>query len=328
MKIGLCYDLQDDYEAIPSEVPFANFISLNTIAAIKTALEDCGFEVEMMHGLDRVRSVLDDDRWQDVDLFFNIIEGAMSRNREAYAPSLFELAGRPFTGSDSAGTCYAMNKYLTKLVAKDNGILTPEGIVFESMTDDVLREIDRLGYPVVLKANCDEGSAGNAFCADERALMDAFLEDVGLGHREWIVETYIPGKEVTVPVLEDERGPHALGVVLILCEDGSDIMFYDSAKKDDGMFITNTLDFECSEEARSAMRAASEIMHQRLGLRDYSRCDFRLDEQGQPYFLEINPLTALNRKGSFELCGEALGMRYHEVIQSIVHNAMRRNEFR
>ena len=57
---------------------------------------------------------------------------------------------------------------------------------------------------------------------------------------------------------------------------------------------------------------------------DYARMDFRVTEDGVPYFLEINPMPALCRNDSYEICGQKLGMTYADIIHEILKSALRR----
>ena len=89
--------------------------------------------------------------------------------------------------------------------------------------------------------------------------------------------------------------------------------------------IILTTDFNCPKTIKRDMMDYSEALHKFLLLRDYSRVDFRLSKDNIPYFLEVNPLPALDREDTFEVCGQAMGLSYHETLDLIVKAAAQRS---
>jgi D-alanine-D-alanine ligase len=89
------------------------------------------------------------------------------------------------------------------------------------------------------------------------------------------------------------------------------------------------VDYECP--ARLEPRILKKIedvslkIFQALGCRDFARIDYKIDSNGEPYFLEINPLPGLNaRSGDFPIMAAKMGWTYQELILTIIKNALER----
>src|SRR5512137_1796406 len=99
MKIGITYDLRDDYLAEGfGEEETAEFDHPATIAAIEEALASLGYDTDRIgHVRELARRLVAGKRW---DLVFNIAEGMTGFGREAQVPALLDAYGVPYTFSD------------------------------------------------------------------------------------------------------------------------------------------------------------------------------------------------------------------------------------
>ena len=322
MRIALCYDTKSDYGYTEEDLEYTDFVSLHTVSEIAEAIERCGHEISYLGNAHKLKSLLGEGTFP-YDLIFNITEGFGSRNRESMVPCLAELYDIPCTASDVYGMAINLNKYHTKILVESLKIPTPRGIHFRKLDSMTLDSIRDIGYPIVLKPNSEGGSMGLSLVYNENDLIKQSKHLLENYSSDLLAEEYISGTEVTVPIIGNGNNARALGVITILNEDGSDIMLYDSKLKFEDNVI-NTLDFKYSDDIRRTLMEYSIKIHQFFGLRDYSRMDFRIRHDGSIYFLEINTMPSLSRDGSFEKCGEAMGMEYHEVIGMIIKAATER----
>ena len=134
MKVGLTYDLRDEYLAEGyGEEETAEFDRPETIHAIETALRRMGFETERIgHAKDLVARLANRERW---DWVFNIAEGLHGIGREALIPALLEAYQIPCAFSDSMVLALTLHKGMTKRVIKNLGIPTPDFAVVEDERD-------------------------------------------------------------------------------------------------------------------------------------------------------------------------------------------------
>lgn len=322
MKIGFCYDTKSDYGLEESNLEYTDFVSLHTVSEIAKAIERCGYEVGYIGNAQKLNDLINTSRFP-YDMIFNIAEGFGSRNRETFVPGLAELHQIPCTASDVYGMAINMNKYHTKILVRSLGIPTPKEVYFTSLDSSVLQAVRELGYPFVLKPNGEGGSMGLSLIQTEEEFIQKATTLIEQYTFDLLAEEYIEGSEVTVPIIGNGSSAQALGVVTILNEDLSDISLYDNTLKYNDNVI-NSIDFQYSDTVRQNLLNYSTTIHRFFDLRDYSRMDFRIRPDGSIYFLEINAMPSLCRGCSFEQCGKAMGLEYHEIIGKIIGAARQR----
>jgi len=160
LKIGLTYDLRDDYlqEGFGLEET-AEFDLPDTIAAIEQVILDNGFIADRIgHIQSLIRRLAQGDRW---DLVFNIAEGLYGFGRESQVPAVLDAYNIPYTFSDPLGHAITLHKGVTKQILRDCGIPTPD---FCIVNDE--KDIDKvkLPFPVFAKPVAEGTGKGiNAF---------------------------------------------------------------------------------------------------------------------------------------------------------------------
>ncbi|HEY8595971.1 MAG TPA: hypothetical protein VIL84_12080 [Devosiaceae bacterium] len=322
MRIGMVYDLRDDYLAQGfSEEEAGEFDAPETIDAIQSALTALGHEVERVGALPAlVHALADGKRW---DLVFNIAEGVSGVAREAQVPALLEAWGIPHTFSSADVMVTSMDKAVAKLIVRHHGVNTPDFAVVRTPGDIDLVDFD---YPLFVKPLAEGTSKGVAEISrvTDAENLEARCREVLASYRQpALVETYLPGREFTVGLLGTGDGARVIGVVEITFRPGGDPSAYSWRNKMDAFDRFSLVDDEAArpiaETALAAWRA--------LGCRDCGRIDIRLDRLGAPSFIEVNPLAGL-RPGWSELTvlAELAGMAYQDLIGEIVGHAMARVE--
>lgn len=322
MKIGFCYDTKSDYGYAEENLEYTDFVSLQTISEIGKAIEKNGYELEYIGNIYKLRNQLIHGTF-NCDLIFNIAEGFNSRNREALLPSLLELYKIPYTASDTYGMSINLNKQHTKILAKSIGVPVPKGICFDTLTKEILNQILTLGFPFVLKPNCEGGSMGLYLIHSIKEFTEKAEFLINTYSFELLAEEYIEGAEITVPIIGNGETAESLGVVTILNEDGTNINLYDNSLKQIDNVINSTV-FKYGDELRKRIMDYSVRIHRFFQLHDYSRMDFRVSSEGKPYFLEINAMPSLCKDCSFEQCGKILGLEYYQIIGKIIEAARTR----
>lgn len=322
MKIGFCYDTKSDYGVAENNLEYTDFVSLHTVSEIGKAIEQNGYELEYIGNINKLHNQLINNTF-NCDLVFNITEGFGSRNREALLPGLLELYKIPHTASDAYGMCINLNKQHTKILVSSLGIPVPKGICFSKINPEVLERIKEFTYPLILKPNCEGGSMGLYLINSQTELIEKANYLIDTYSFELLAEEYIPGSEITVPIIGNQNTAKALGVITILNEDSTDIELYDNSLKylDN---VINSTDFKFSEHTKEKLLDYSVHIHNFFNLHDYSRMDYRITPEGDIYFLEINAMPSLCRDCSFEQCGKLLNMSYYEIIGEIIYTARKR----
>jgi D-alanine-D-alanine ligase len=141
------------------------------------------------------------------------------------------------------------------------------------------------------------------------------------------IEEFIEGLEFTVAVIGNDS-PEAYPVVQIALDGMTDLgrKFFTFA------YLRSGADYVCPAPiAESLARQMQELAlrtYQAVGCRDFGRVDFRVDRQGKPYVLEINPLPSLSTEDVFAFIGKARGLTYDQIINRILDAALIRTGLR
>ncbi len=322
MKIGMTYDLRDDYLAEGyGEEETAEFDHPLTIAAIEEALVSLGHEVERIgHIRELARRLVAGQRWE---LVFNIAEGLRGFGREAQVPALLEAYDVPYTFSDPLLLSLTLHKGMTKRVVRDLGIPTPDFTVVESP-----EEIEGIGLPFPLFAKPVAEGTGKGVTAASKIIDRAQLERVCRTLLETfrqpvLVETFLPGREFTVGIIGTGRDAFAPGVMEVHLTEKAEKEAYSYVNKEDWH---GRIEYRLASDAMARAAEKTALSAWRgLGCRDGGRIDLRADARGIPQFMEVNPLAGIRPDHSdLPILCELAGMPYRDLIAAIVHSAIKR----
>ena len=322
MKIGICYDTKEEYGFETSNLNYTDFVSLELVSEIKRTLEDIGHDVEYIGNIHSLIAFIEKEQ-KSVDYIFNMVEGCQSRNRVALIPAYLEAKKIMHNGSDTFATALVQNKYFTKILVRNIQIKVPEGFIYKEINPCIIAQALYIGFPLIIKPNNEGGGMGVKLVTNKEEFIRESNYMIKNFNHELLCEKYIEGKELTVPIIGNGEKCQALGVISIVNSDHSDIKVYDAALKQNPN-VVGIVEFGCPEVLIDEIKKASIAIHNFFGLHDYSRMDYKLDKDGNFYFLEANLLPFLNRKGSFEICAKQMGKTYQDVIEWIVNAGLKR----
>lgn len=323
MVVGLTYDLKTAYvprEGDPADAN-AEFDSPGTIEVITGAIRSAGHEVVFIGNVEQLLTRLDD---LAVDLVFNIAEGHGSRNRESQVPMLLELRGIPYVGADALALGISLDKVVAKQVFLAEGIPTPR--YFQIHDVHALTSVP-LPFPLLVKPRHEGSSKGlseQSSVHSLEALKAQADRIIRLYRQPALVEEFIVGTEFTIAVIGNDP-PDALPVVQIAIDDKTDLghLFYTFSR-----ITSPALGYLCPAKISPALeqqlRALAVRAYQAIECRDFGRVDIRVDAQGRPYVLEINPLPSLSTDDVFMVLANHLGVPYDELIHRILNAALAR----
>ena len=325
MRIGITYDLRADYLAAGyGEEETAEFDRPDTIEAVEEALRVLGHEPDRIGNAWRlVERLAGGDRWE---LVFNIAEGLFGIGREAQVPAILDLYQIPYTFSDPLVMALSLHKAMAKAVVRDAGIPTPDFAAIERLED-----LDRvsLPYPVFAKPVAEgtgKGIGPASKIGDPAALRRVCRELLDRYRQPVLLETFLPGREMTVGLLGTGPKAEVLGTLEIVLNPGAQPHAYSYVNKERcEELVEYRLVWAASDpEVRRAEQLALAVWHT-LGCRDAGRVDLRSDSDGQPHFLEVNPLAGLHPFHSdLPMLCTALGMPYVKLVERIVESATER----
>jgi D-alanine-D-alanine ligase len=226
--------------------------------------------------------------------------------------SVLELAGLCYTGSGPLGSALAMDKDVSKRLFRDAAIPTPDWMLSPFSAADV--EL-KLGTPVIVKPNAQGSTVGLSLVRQAEGLDRAIARAAEFG--EVMAEQFIAGRELTVGVLDGR--PLAVGEILI----GHDAVFEYEEKYQAGavreVFPADVPASVAAEAQRLALAA-----HGVLKLDGFSRADFRLDEEGALWLLEVNTLPGMTATSLLPQSANAAGIPFDALCQRILELGLNR----
>ncbi len=323
MKIGLVYDLRDDYlaEGFTAE-QVAEFDEAVTIAALQSELAGLGHAVDRIgHGRALCARLVAGDRW---DLVFSIAEGVAGRSREAQVPGVLEMYGQPYVFSDPLTCAVTLDKAVAKRIVRDAGLHTPAFAVVTTLDDlDGLT----LSYPAFAKPIAE--GTGKGVDAQSRVTGPAALRDtcdrlLRRFGQPVLVEEYLPGREFTTAILGTGSQARVLGTLEVSIRKHAPIRDYSYEIKE---LCDQYVDYGplAHGPLRDDVEALALGCYRAFDTRDTGRVDIRLDRHGVPAFIEINPLPGLNPGHSdLPMIATQEGMSFRDLLAAILASAATR----
>jgi D-alanine-D-alanine ligase len=325
MTIGLTYDLRSEYLAEGfSEEETAEFDRDDTVAAIERALRSLGYRTERIgHARQLAAALVAGRRW---DLVFNIAEGLHGIGREAQVPALLDLYRIPYTFSDPLVMSLTLHKGMTKRVIRDAGVPTADFTVVATPADAGAVAFAPPYFVKPVAEGTGKGVTPDSIVRRKNDLTTVCGRLIETFHQPVIVEPYLPGREFTTGIVGTGGDARALGTIEVILLETAEQGVYSYVNKEECESrvlyrLMRPEDDPVVAEAEAVALAAWRA----LGCRDAGRLDLRCDPNGQPLFMEVNPLAGIHPEHSdLPIICNHLGVPYHELIGWIVASASAR----
>ncbi|HEY9103719.1 D-alanine--D-alanine ligase [Chitinimonas sp.] len=246
----------------------------------------------------------------EVDLVFLALHGGSGE--DGTLQTMLEMAGLAYTGSGPLGSGLAMDKDIAKRLFLAAGIPTPE---WRMAPQDPAAVGDALGYPLVVKPNA-QGSTVGLTVVRSRAELAPAIDKAAQYGREVMLERYVAGRELTVGVLDGQ--PLAVGEILL----GGEV--FDYRLKYQAGAVREVFPADVSPAIAAEAQRLAVLAHAALKLDGYSRTDFRLDEQGRLWVLEVNTLPGMTATSLLPQSAAAVGISFPELCDRICRLALLR----
>jgi D-alanine-D-alanine ligase len=290
-------------------------VSLRSGANCLRALLDKGYDALAIDAVRDVSQRLDEEQ---IEVAFLALHGRYGE--DGTIQGLLEIMGIPYTGSGVLASALGMNKVAAKKVVMGSGFLTPAYVEVggdEPSADTAERIEAELGLPVMLKPVEEGSSLGVAKCtggAAVRSSIDKVREDYGAV----FAERFVPGRELTVGILERREGLQALPVLELVPKNE----FYDYEAK----YTKGLTDFVLPAVLPPPVYAAVEDLamgaFRAIGCRGYGRVDIMVDERDVPWFIEVNTLPGMTDTSDLPAQAKAAGIPYEDLVETILLTAV------
>ncbi len=341
-RVGLIVNLKKNVQVELDAPPdaLAEFDSMETVHALETALSSGGHEVIILEGDE---TLIDSVRQASPDICFNIAEGIRGDARESQVPALLEILGIPYTGSKILGHAISLDKAATKRIWRDAGL--PTGPFQTFYHGNELLD-PSLTFPLFVKPvheGTGMGINANSVVDNPKALRRQIRWVIETYHQPALVEDYLPGREFTVGLignrakkgearwngLYDSNGYHLFPILEIDANVGvgnglynADAKSFLPGEEEAPLYLCPA---DITDRLERVLKQLTVAAFEAIGALDFSRVDFRLGRDGQPYLMEINTLPGLNPIVS-DICimAEVEGIKYNHLINEILYLAAER----
>lgn len=328
LSIGLLYDLLGTHPRGANDPPDvdAEYEPEATVLALEAAIAHLGHRPVRIGSAHALLAAAGKGELPRLDAALTIAEGYGSRNREAWAPVLLEMLGIPCLGSDALTLSTSLDKVWAKERVMAAGVPAVTGLSIGSAAE--ARSVALPGpFPLFVKPRWEgtaKGIGPDSRVEGREQLSQAVGRVVARYGQPALVERFVSGPEYTVTIVGNEPAT-ALPVLQRALEATTGIGLH--ALERHGAPAAGWR-FELPGGLDASLEAQLQGLALRafhaLECRDFARVDFRLDADGSPLFLEINPLPTFAPDGSFGILAELAGRSHADLLAEVIAGGLRR----
>ncbi|MCG8591247.1 MAG: D-alanine--D-alanine ligase [Proteobacteria bacterium] len=322
LSIGIVYELHDTYPSAPGAPVDAHveYEPEATVAAIEAAFAHLGHRPVRIGSPHALLAAVAGPGPVKLDAVLPIAEGYGTRNREAWAPVLAELAHLPALGSDALTLSLTLDKEWALRHAAVAGVPTAPHRCFASAAEAETAALPA-PFPLFVKPRW-EGTAKGIRASSRVASRAALAREVARIAADYdqpaLVEAFVPGPEYTVTVVGNDP-PRALPVLQRALERGTGIGVHalEGPGAETDAALPSFTPGQLTPELEAELARLSLAVYAAFECRDFARLDFRLNASGAPVFLEINPLPTFAPDASFGILAELEGRPVEALLADV-----------
>jgi D-alanine-D-alanine ligase len=326
-----------DYDAELIATTGADVSAVEAAArAVASGIAEAGYQAELV-GIDGhdLGPLLDRLRRDPPDLVFNLCESLCGDARnELVLPALLDMLGVPYTGPGPLTLGMCLHKERAKQVLAARGVPTPPYLLLRGEADLKASELAELDFPYFLKPAHEDASVGieaSNVVRDAEALRRRAAEMLERHRQPVVAERYIDGREVNVTLLGNGDALRVLPLHEIdfsqMPAGRPHIISYAAKWDESHDEYAGTLPVPlrgADPELEEAITEAAQAAFSALELRDFGRVDIRVDGQGRPWVIDVNPNCDLSPDAGVARAAARAGARYPQLVGEVCEIAWRR----
>ncbi len=252
-----------------------------------------------------------------IDVVFNVLHGTYGE--DGCIQGLLDWMGIPYTGNGVTASALTMDKDLTKIVLQAAGLPVLPWVTLKREPGEQAAFANvryRGTYPVMVKPVADGSSVGMSKVDREDDLQQAVETAFEVSERV-LIEQYIPGKSITVGVLEREGTLEATPILELKTK----TEWYDYAAKYTEGLTEFVIPADLPEDVTQAIQEVTIKAHQAAGCSGVSRVDFVVDGENRFFILEINTVPGMTNLSDLPAQAAAMGLTYDQLVECLLKTA-------
>lgn len=336
-RVAIVHDATDPAAAeTGAEEAGAIAAVLGVLADLEAIVVRAGIEVERIALPPEVGGLFAAIAGIDADVIVNLAECWRGIARHEIAIGwLLELAGRPYTGAPPRALALCLEKPLTRAVLAGAGVPVPRAALLRNITEPLAGIACEGGGHFIVKPAAQDASHGidaSSVVRGEAAIRARAGALIARGIGPALIEEYIEGRELNVSIVElDGAAPRALPIAEIdyarFPAGRPKILTYAAKwheQSDEYRGSTSVEARDLDPALRGRVEEIALASWSALGLRDYGRVDLRIDAEGRPFVIDVNPNPDLSYGAGLCLAAERAGIGYQGLVLGILAGAVRR----
>ncbi|MGD2117479.1 MAG: D-alanine--D-alanine ligase [Chromatiales bacterium] len=261
------------------------------------------------HAVDVGADVIEVLQTQRFDRAFNVLHGR--GGEDGVIQGALETIGLPYTGSGVMGSAISMDKYRTKLVWLGLGLPTPGFVLLHEQTD--LQHAIELGFPLIVKPVHEGSSIGMAYVEDVEQLRQAWADAASYDNLV-MAEKWVTGREYTAAIL----GQQALPLIRLKTPN----RFYDYQAKYESDQTEYLIPCGLDADKESTFQQLTLKAFEATGTSGWGRVDFLVDENDQPWLIEVNSVPGMTSHSLVPMAARAVGISFDELVWKILEQTL------
>lgn len=261
--------------------------------------------------IDKKDDIINKVRDEKIDFALLALHGQFGE--DGTVQSVLQSLEIPYSGCGPLSSAACMDKDMSKNLLKASGIRTAPWINLRDVSEFNFDDIEKLGYPVVIKPTHGGSSVATFIIKDRSEVLNA-VEEGFKWDNEVMIEKFIKGEEITCPILGNEMYP------IVAIKPNAEFFDY-AAKYNDGG--SDEFVIELEKDLHEEVEEMALATYRALKCSVYARVDMIVTEGKVPYILEVNTLPGMTKNSLFPKSAAGKNMTYSELLDKIIEESLK-----
>ncbi|MGG7078281.1 D-alanine--D-alanine ligase [Clostridium sardiniense] len=261
--------------------------------------------------IDKKDDIVNKVRDEKIDFALLALHGQFGE--DGTVQSVLQSLEIPYSGCGPLSSAACMDKDMSKNLLKSSGIRTAPWINLRDVSELNFDDIEKLGYPVVIKPTHGGSSVATFIIKDKSEVLNA-VEEGFKWDNEVMIEKFVKGEEITCPILGNKMYP------VVAIKPNAEFFDY-AAKYNDGG--SDEFVIELEKDLHEEVESMALATYRALKCSVYARVDMIVTEDKVPYILEVNTLPGMTKNSLFPKSAAGKNMTYSELLDKIIEESLK-----